>query len=176
MRVGVTREGTARLPERLGFVVAVGINKPHPLASHVVGVLPLHLGGEIAVVAVGMGHAHALGETAGSGRIKALQTGTRIAESAVEFRAKIVVDQTHAGVPVAAVAGRLAQMLTEDHGVVTRHLVFENGVAMVGVAEAAGQVELPLHPAEIAGIAGILAGSGLLAEKGIRHVLDRIKA
>ena len=176
MRVGVTREGTARLPERLGFVVAVGINKPHPLASHVVGVLPLHLGGEIAVVAVGMGHAHALGETACSGRIKALQTGTRIAESAVEFRAKIVVDQTHAGVPVAAVAGRLAQVLTEDHGVVTRHLVFENGVAMVGVAEAAGQVELPLHPAEIAGIAGILAGSGLLAEKGIRHVLDRIKA
>ena len=61
-------------------------------------------------------------------------------------------------------------------GVIARLLVFENGIAVVGVAETTGAVELPLHPAEISGIAGVLTGSGLLAEKEIRHVLDRIKA
>ena len=103
MRVGVPRESAARFAKGLGFVVAVGINEPHALAGHVESMLPFLLRGKVAVVAVSVGHAHALGEPAGSGRIETLQAGTGIAESAVEFRAEVVVDQTHARVPVAPV-------------------------------------------------------------------------
>ena len=175
MRVGVPRESAARFAKGLGFVVAVGINEPHALAGHVESMLPFLLRGKVAVVAVGVGHAHALGEPAGSGRIETLQAGTGIAESAVEFRAEVVVDQTHARVPVAPVAGWLAEVLAEKKGVIARLLVFENGIAVVGVAETTGAVELPLRPAEISGIAGVLACSRLLAEEEIRHVLDRVE-
>ena len=174
--VGMPRESAARFAEGLGFVIAVGINQPHALAGHVESMLPFFQRGKVAVVAVGVGHAHALGEPAGSGRIEALQAGTRIAESAIEFRAEVVVNQAHARVPVAPVAGWLAEVLAESKGVIARHLVFENGIAVVGVAESTGAVELPLHPAEVAGAVRVLAGAGLLAEEVIRHVLDRVEA
>ena len=65
--VGVAGESTAGFAEGLGFIVTVGVNQTHPFAGHVVGVLPLLLGGVVAVVAVGMGDAHALGKSAGPG-------------------------------------------------------------------------------------------------------------
>ncbi len=67
-------------------------------------------------------------------------------------------------------------MLAEEHCVVTTLLLVEDRIAVVRVAEPARAVELPLHLPEIAIVAAVLVPPRLLAEKVIRHVLDRVKA
>ncbi len=67
-------------------------------------------------------------------------------------------------------------MFAEDHGIVARHLVFEHGISLVGVAKSTGPVELPLDPAEVAGVAGILVGGESFTEKVVRHVFDGVEA
>ena len=176
MRVGVARKGTAGFAERAGFVIAVRVNKPYALAEHVVRVLHFLHRGKIAVVAVGVRHADARGETTGAGSVQAGQSSAGIAQVVVQHAAQIVVDQTHAGVDVAAVAGRLSEVLAENHGVVAAALLVEDGIAVVGVAETAGEVELALDAAEIPGIAVVFVFAGHLAEKVVRHVLHRIEA
>ena len=176
VRVGMAREGTAGFTERAGFVVAVGINEPHALAEHVVRVLHFLERGEVVVMAVGVGHADAGRKAARTGRVEPGQGSARVTEIAVELGAQIIVDQTHAGIDVSAVTGRLAKVLTEDHGIVTAALLVKDGIAMIRIAEATGQVELALHAAEVARIAVVFIAPGHLSEKVIRHVLDRIEA
>jgi hypothetical protein len=70
---------------------------------------------------------------------------------------------------------RLTEVLAENHGVVAASLVFEDRVAMVRVAETAGDIELTLDAAEIAGVAAVFARTGHHAKEIVRHVLDRIE-
>ena len=137
--------------------------------------LPLLLRGKVTVVAVGVGHAHALGKSPGTGSIEAVKVTARIAQTIVELRAQIIVDQTHPGIPIATVARGLSEVLAEDHGIVTGHFVLENGITMIGIDEATSPVELPLNTTEVAGIAVVFVGSGLLSEKVVRHVLYRVE-
>ena len=67
--VGVSRKGTAGFTEGFGLVVAVGVDQAHALAGHVKGVLPLFLGGEIAIMAIGVGDTKAGCETARAGGV-----------------------------------------------------------------------------------------------------------
>ena len=69
LRVGMARESTAGLTEGCGLVVTVGVDQAHALAGHVEGVLPLFLGGEIAIMAIGVGDTKAGGETARAGGV-----------------------------------------------------------------------------------------------------------
>ena len=174
--VGVAREGATGFPERFRLVVAVRVNQAHAFPGHVVGVLPLLLGGKITIMAVGVGDAHALGKSACSWGIKPAQGCSWVAKYSIQLATKIVIDEPHTGVPVAAVAGRLAEVFAEDHGVVPGPFVFKDGVAMVGVAEAAGEVELALNAAEVAGVTAIFVGSALLAEKVVGDVFDGVEA
>jgi len=173
--VGVAREGATGFPERFRLVVAVRVNQAHAFPGHVVGVLPLLLGGVVAVVAIRVGDAQALGKSAGAGGVVAIKVGTRVAKTIVQLGAEIVIDQTHARVPVAAVAGGLAEVFAKDHGVVPGAFVLKDGVPLVGVAEAAGAVELRLDAAEVAGVAAVFIRAGLLAKEVVRHVFDGIE-
>ena len=47
-------------------------------------------------------------------------------------------------------------MLAKEHGIVAGHLVLEDGVSVVGIAEATGAIELPLDTAEVTRTAGVL--------------------
>ena len=174
--VGVTGKRSSGFAQGFCLVEAVRVDEAHAFSGHVVGVLPLLLGGIFAVVAVGVGHAHALREAARAGVVISLQARARVAEAIVELRAQLVIDQTHAGIPVTAVSGRCTKVFAEDHGIVAGNLVLENGVALIGVTKSTGAVELPLDAAEIAGLAGVLVGPGHLAEKVVGHVLDGVEA
>ncbi len=175
LRVGVPRESTAGFAEGACFVVAVGIDEAHALTEHVVGVLEFFLRGVVVVVAVGVGHAHAGRESTRAGRVKTGQGSPGIAEVAIEGGAEVIVDQTHAGIDIAAVARGLPEVLTEDQSIVAALLFAENGITVVRVAETAGDVELALHGAEVAGIAGVLVVTRHLAEEVVGHVFDRIE-
>jgi hypothetical protein len=80
--------------------------------------LPLFLGGVIAVMAVGVSDSEAGSKAASARRVESLQASRRIAQHTVEFAAKIIIDQTHARVPVPTVSRRLAQVLAKEHGIV----------------------------------------------------------
>ena len=176
LRVGVARESTAGFAESGGLVITIRVNQSHALAEHVVRVLEFLLRRVVAVVAVGVGYTQAGSEPAGAGRIETGERRAGIAESVVEFRAKIVVDQTHACVPIATVAGRHSEVLAEDHGIIATLLVLEDRVAVIGVAETARAVELALHLAQVTGVACVLVQARLRAEKVVRHVLHRVEA
>ena len=140
----MARESTTGFAESGGLVITIRVNQSHALAEHVVGMLEFFLRRVVAVVAVGVGYAQAGGKPAGAGRIETGQSCTRVAQRVVELGAKVVVDQAHAGVPITAVSRRLAEVLAENHGVIASPFVLEDRVAVVGVAETARAVELPL--------------------------------
>ena len=174
--VGMARESAAGLAERGGFVIAIRVNQTHALAEHVVRMLKFFLRGVIVVVAVGVGHAEAGREAARAGSIQPGHGVARVAQDIVQLGAQVIVDQTHARVEITAVTRRLAEVFAEDHGVVAASFFLEDRVAVVGIAEAARAVELPLHLAEVTGVAGVFVRARLRAEEVSRHVLDRVEA
>ena len=66
-------------------------------------------------------------------------------------------------------------MLAKHHEVVPALFFIKDRVPLVGVAESARQVELPLCPPEITGIRAILVGSGHLPVEVIRHMFDGVQ-
>ena len=169
------REGTAGFAKSFGLVEAVGINEAHALAGHVVGMLPLFLRGVIAVMAVGVSDSEVGSKSASARRVESLQASRRIAQHTVELAAKIVVDETHARVPVTTVSRGLTQVLAKEHGIIAGSFLVKDGVSVVGIAEATGAVELGLNSAKVTGVAGILVCARLLAEKVVGHVFDGIE-
>ena len=67
-------------------------------------------------------------------------------------------------------------MLAEDHGIVTWGFGVEDCIAVVAVAEAASEVKLTLHLAEVAVVARVLIGAIGRTEKVRSDVLDRVEA
>ena len=129
--IGVTREGSAGFAERFGFVITIGVDERHAIAEEVEGMLPLLEGSEIAVVAVCVHDAELRSEATGTGLVQTGEGAPRIAEISIEETAEIVVHEAHPRGPVATVTGRLAQMLTENEGIVAAKMVIEVGVAVV---------------------------------------------
>ncbi|MFM8654687.1 MAG: hypothetical protein ACKODZ_08180, partial [Verrucomicrobiota bacterium] len=118
-----------------------------------------------------------MAEAATARTIESLQGCPWIPKAIVELGAKFVIDQTHAGIPVAAVSGRSTQVFAEDHGIVAWNLVLEYRISMiVGIAKATRAVELPLDSAKVAGITGIFIGSKSFAKKVVGHVFDGVEA
>ena len=79
----------------------------------------------IAIVAVGMHYAERWRKSSRAGRVKSRKGPPRTGKHAVELAAQVIIDQTHARVPIAIVARRLTKVLAEEHRIITAALVLE---------------------------------------------------
>ena len=113
----------------------------------------------VAVVAVGVHHTERWRKSSRAGRVKSRKGTPRAGKHAVELAAQVIIDQTHARVPIAVIARWLAQVLAEEHRIIATAFVIKERVAMIAVAKSTRAVELPLDTTKIARIARVFASS-----------------
>lgn len=99
------------------------------------------------------------------------------ASEAADVVEEVIVGDAHAGGEVARVAGRGSEVFTVEEEVIAGDGVGEDGVAVVApVGVAAGDVELDLGLAVVAGAGAVFGGGVLFAEKVVGDVFDGVEA
>ena len=115
----MSRESSATFTQRLSLIVAVGIKQTETRASEVKGVVQLRSGRVVVIVTLSVHNASFRREATCSRLIVTLQAIGRITQFIVQVLAKRIINQTHPGIEIVAVTRRFAEVLSEEHGVVT---------------------------------------------------------